>query len=154
MSTWSKLPRAPSRRPVGSRSSVTARWCLLDGAHNVAGAYALADALAEEFPDAARTLVVGLLREKDPHEMLEALGSTGAAQIVCCRVPSPRALDPGAIAAAAIDLGVDPQRVHVAELVSEALARALALTPPDGEVVVAGSLYVVGAARSVLVPTP
>ena len=125
---------------------------LLDGAHNVAGAHALVDALAEEFPEAARTLVVGLLREKDPHEMLEALAATGAAQIVCCRAPSPRALDPGAIAAAAIDLGVDPQRVHVAELVSEGLARALALTPPEGEVVVTGSLYVVGAARSVLVP--
>ena len=125
---------------------------LLDGAHNVAGAHALVDALAEEFPGAARTLVVGLLREKDPHEMLEALAATGVAQLVCCRAPSPRALDPGAIAAAAIDLGVEPERVHVAELVSEALARALAVTPSEGEVVVAGSLYVVGAARSVLVP--
>jgi dihydrofolate synthase/folylpolyglutamate synthase len=127
---------------------------LLDGAHNVAGAHALVDALAEEFPEASRTIVVGLLREKDPHEMLEALAVTGAAQLVCCRAPSPRALDPGAIAAAAIDLGVDPQRVHVAELVSEGLARAIALTPPEGEVVVTGSLYVVGAARSVLVPNP
>jgi folylpolyglutamate synthase/dihydropteroate synthase len=86
--------------------------------------------------------------------MLEALAAAGAAQIVCCRAPSPRALDPGAIAAAAIDLGVDPQRVHVAELVSEGIARALALTPAEGEVVVTGSLYVVGAARSVLVPAP
>ncbi len=127
---------------------------LLDGAHNVAGAHALVDALGEEFPDAARTLVVGLLREKDPREMLEAFAVAGAAQIVCCRAPSPRALDPLAIAAAAVDLGVDPQRVHVAELVPEALARALAVTPPEGEVVVTGSLYVVGAARSVLVPTP
>ncbi|MGZ8763049.1 MAG: bifunctional folylpolyglutamate synthase/dihydrofolate synthase [Acidimicrobiia bacterium] len=126
---------------------------LLDGAHNVAGAHALVDALAEEFPEAARTLVVGLLREKNPHEMLAALAAVGAAQVVCCRAPSPRALDPGAIAAAAIDLGVDPRRVHVAELVSEGLARALAVTPPEGEVVVTGSLYVVGAARSVLVPT-
>ena len=58
----------------------------------------------------------------------------------------------GELAAAAIGLGVDPERVHVAELVPEALARALALTPPDGEVVVSGSLYVVGAARTVLVP--
>ena len=126
---------------------------ILDGAHNVAGAHALVDALGEEFPDAGRTLVVGLLREKDPHEMLEALAVAGAAQMVCCRAPSPRALDPGAIAAAAVDLGVEPRRVFVAELVPEALARALAVTPPDGEVVVTGSLYVVGAARSVLVPT-
>lgn len=124
---------------------------LLDGAHNVAGAHALVDALGEEFPGRSRTLVVGLLREKDPTEMLAALDAPGAAEIVCCRAPSPRALDPAAIAAAAIDLGVDPARVHVVDLVPEALARALALTDPDGEVVVTGSLYVVGAARSVLV---
>jgi dihydrofolate synthase / folylpolyglutamate synthase len=138
---------SPGRLEVVGRQPLV----LLDGAHNVAGAHALVDALAEEFPDASRTLVVGLLREKDPHEMLEALAVVGAADLVCCRAPSPRALDPGAIAAAAIDLGVDPQRVHVAELVPEAIARAIALTPPDGEVVVTGSLYVVGAARSILV---
>ena len=47
---------------------------LLDGVKNVAGAHALRAALAEEFADAPRTLVVGLLREKEPHEMLDALG--------------------------------------------------------------------------------
>jgi folylpolyglutamate synthase/dihydropteroate synthase len=34
--------------------------------------------------------------------------------------------------------------------VEEAVARALATTPEDGQVVVAGSLYVVGAARAAL----
>ena len=48
---------------------------LLDGAHNVAGAEALRVALAEEFPAGPRTFVVGLLREKDPAEMLDALGA-------------------------------------------------------------------------------
>jgi dihydrofolate synthase/folylpolyglutamate synthase len=125
---------------------------LLDGAHNVAGAHALIDALGEEFPDSARTLVVGLLREKDPREMLDALGAAQAARIVCSRPPSPRALEPHLLGEAAVELGVPPERVDVVELVAEAVARALATTPPDGQVIVAGSLYVVGAARAVLVP--
>ena len=57
-----------------------------------------------------RTLVVGLLREKEPHEMLAALGvdelAEADAALVCCRPPSPRALDPTLIAKAAIELGV------------------------------------------------
>ena len=55
---------------------------LLDGAHNVAGAHALREALAEEFPAAARTLVVGLLQPKDPAEMLEALGAADADRVI------------------------------------------------------------------------
>src|SRR5207237_9569937 len=56
---------------------------LLDGAHNVAGAEALRRALAEEFAPAARTLVVGLLREKEPLDMLRALGLDDVEQLVC-----------------------------------------------------------------------
>jgi dihydrofolate synthase/folylpolyglutamate synthase len=84
--------------------------------------------------------------------MLDALGAAHAARIVCCRPPSPRALEPHLLGEAAVELGVPPERVDVVELVAEAVARALATTPPDGQVIVAGSLYVVGAARAVLVP--
>ncbi|HZJ26388.1 MAG TPA: Mur ligase family protein [Acidimicrobiia bacterium] len=125
---------------------------LLDGAHNVAGAHALAAALAEEFPDADRALVVGLLREKDAREMLDALGARSAALVVCCRPPSPRGLDAVDLGAEAIEMGIDRERVVAVDSVPEAVARAIAATPADGQVVVAGSLYVVGAARSALVP--
>jgi dihydrofolate synthase/folylpolyglutamate synthase len=125
---------------------------LLDGAHNVAGADALREALAEEFPVSPRTLVVGFLREKDPAEMLAALGAAGAARVVCARPPSPRALDPADVAEAAVAVGVDPERIEVTETVPEAVALAVAGAAPDEQVVVSGSLYVVGAARSVLHP--
>ena len=60
-------------------------------------------------PSSARTLVVGFLREKDPVEMLAALGVDAiGGLVVCCRAPSPRALDPEVVAKAAIDLGVPP----------------------------------------------
>jgi len=140
--------RSPGRlEVVGHRPLV-----LLDGAHNVVGAHALREALAEEFLSTRRTLVVGLLREKDPAEMLAALGASEAVRVICARPPSPRALDPAAVARAAVDLGVDRDRVDVVDAVPEAVARAVAGAGPEEQVVVTGSLYVVGAARSVLRP--
>ncbi|HUF84590.1 MAG TPA: Mur ligase family protein [Acidimicrobiia bacterium] len=139
--------RSPGRLEVVGHEPLV----LLDGAHNVVGAGALRTALTEEFFDAPRILVVGLLREKEPHEMLEALGATTAERIVCCRPPSPRALDPEVVAAAARDLGVDPARIEIVDLVAQAVARALAVATPEDQVVITGSLYTVGAARAVLV---
>jgi len=125
---------------------------LLDGAHNVAGAEALRAALAEAFPAGPRTLVVGLLREKDPAEMLGAVGATDAVHLVCCRAPSARALAPEEVAAAAIEAGMAADRVEVVDDVAAAVRRALAVTEPHGQVVVTGSLYTVGAARAALHP--
>ncbi len=139
--------RSPGRLEVVGHQPLV----LLDGAHNVAGAAALRAALTEEFPSSPRTLVIGLLREKDPHEMLEALGAGHAARVVCCRPPSARALPPEDVAAAAIEAGLERDRVEVVDDVADAVARAVALTDDDEQVVVTGSLYVVGAARAALV---
>jgi dihydrofolate synthase/folylpolyglutamate synthase len=123
---------------------------VLDGAHNLAGVHALVTALDEEFASGDRTLVVGLLREKDAHEMLDALGVTRASRVVCCAPPSPRARDPEELAAAARELGVADERVVVVNDVADAVERAIAETLDDGQVIVTGSLYVVGAARAAL----
>ncbi|MEW6477677.1 MAG: folylpolyglutamate synthase/dihydrofolate synthase family protein [Actinomycetota bacterium] len=125
---------------------------ILDGAHNAAGAEALVQALEEEFVAGPRTLIVGLMREKDPTVMLAALGATEAEWVFTCPPPSPRAMAPNDLAEAAFELGVDPGRVEVLGTVEEAVARALVVTPPEGQVVVAGSLYLVGAARAALHP--
>jgi dihydrofolate synthase/folylpolyglutamate synthase len=138
--------RSPGRLEVVGHQPLV----LLDGAHNVAGAHALREALVEEFPASPRTLVVGFLREKDPVEMLTALGAADATRIVCARPPSPRALDPVEVARAAVELGIDPSRVEVADTVADAVSLAISGAGADEQVVVTGSLYVVGAARSVL----
>ncbi len=140
--------RSPGRLEVVGRQPLL----LLDGAHNVAGARALVAALDEEFATGLRTLVVGFLREKEPHEMLEALGLASSQRLVCTRAPSPRALDPMEVANAAIDLGFDGDEIDTIDSVPDAVARALDVTPAEGQVIVTGSLYTVGAARSVLVP--
>ena len=139
--------RSPGRLEVLGHQPLV----LLDGAHNVAGAHALQAALTEEFPESPRTLVIGLLREKEPHEMLEALDAKHAARLVCCRPPSPRALDPAVVAAAGADVGVDPARIETYDTVDDAVTRARAVTDDDAQIVVTGSLYTVGAARHALV---
>jgi dihydrofolate synthase/folylpolyglutamate synthase len=137
--------RVPGRLEILGRSPLV----VLDGAHNPAGAKAAAAAVAETFGDVtARILVVGMLRGRDPAEMLEALGAVGARAVVACPPPWPRAIPESEVAAAAAGLGVE---AVAAASVPEALARAMAIAEPSDLVLVAGSLYVVGAARSALV---
>ena len=138
--------RSPGRLEIVGRHPLV----LLDGAHNVAGAHALRDALAEFVP-APRTLVVGMLRERDPAEMLTALGIDDIALLVCAPPPNPRALPPDEIADAARRLGFPEERIELVDTVAEAVSSALLATPADGEIIVTGSLYFVGAARSMLV---
>ena len=85
--------------------------------------------------------------------MLEALGARDADLLVCCAPPSPRALDPPeTVAAAARDArGRSDDRVEVvARRRRRRRPRGRGARGPDGQVVVTGSLYVVGAARRVL----
>jgi dihydrofolate synthase/folylpolyglutamate synthase len=140
--------RSPGRLEVVAHEPLV----LLDGAHNVAGAHALEVALGEEFPVGPRTLVVGLLREKDAGEMLAALDVVPCAHVVCCRPPSPRALAPEVVADAALAAGVAPDRVVIVDDVVAAVEHAIELAGPGGQVVVTGSLYVVGAARAAFHP--
>ncbi len=137
--------RLPGRLEVVARSPL----CVLDGAHNPAGATAAARALEETFAAVrGRILVVGLLGGRDPVEMLVALEAAGCRLVVACPPPSPRALAPDVVAAAATGLGVDTE---VADSVPEAVALALSLATVDEMVVVTGSLYAVGAARAALI---
>jgi dihydrofolate synthase/folylpolyglutamate synthase len=136
---------------VPGRMEVVARRPLvvLDGAHNVAGATALAAALREELhPLGDAVAVVGMLQGRDPSAMLEALRSGGVSTIVACTAPSPRALPAAAIAEAARALGL---HALAADTVGEAVTLARARVTPDGLLVVTGSLYVVADARAVFV---
>ena len=118
--------RSPGRLEVVSHSPLV----ILDGAHNVAGAEALVAALAEEFVPGPRTLVVGLLREKDPALMLAALDAGSARRVIVCPPPSPRALDPKDVAVAAQALGA--AQVEVAPSVTDAVHWALEGGIPKG----------------------
>jgi dihydrofolate synthase / folylpolyglutamate synthase len=136
--------RSPGRLEVVGRHPLI----LLDGAKNVPGAESAAAAINEEFGDArSRVLVVGMLRGKDPTDMLRALEATKARLVITCPPPSPRAMSPDAVAAAAGGLGC---ATEVSASVAEAVALAREVARPDDLILVTGSLYVVGAARAAL----
>jgi len=121
---------------------------LLDGAHNVAGAQALATALAEELPPGdGFVVVVGMLHGRDPSAMVQALVPAGIRTVVACPAPSPRSMPASAVADAARALGL---ATLVADSVPEAVTLAQGVAGNDGVVVVTGSLYVVAEARAVL----
>jgi len=135
---------------------------LLDGAHNPDGVRALLDALEELRPTLAPgpvTAIIGIMRDKDAGEMLDRLASSPAlagARIVTVRIGA-RGLDGGELAARvrnawAARFDGRPAEVTAAESPEEALDLAVETAArAGGPVVVAGSLYLVGAVRGLLV---
>lgn len=121
---------------------------VLDAAHNVDGARACATTLREELTLGGTVIVVaGFLRGRDPAEMLQAVGAVEAGFLVACAPDSPRAIPAPEVAAAATELGIVAEAVTS---VPDALHRAMAVAGPDDLVLVTGSLYVVGPARTIL----
>jgi dihydrofolate synthase/folylpolyglutamate synthase len=139
-----------ARVSVPGRLEVVGRrpLCLVDGAHNVAGMAALARAVREEFAvPGPGVAVVGILAGRDPSAMLAALAPAGIGTVVACVPPSPRALPAEQVAEAAAALGLETM---VAGPVAEAVSLARPLVREDGLLLVAGSLYVVADARTLL----
>jgi dihydrofolate synthase / folylpolyglutamate synthase len=128
----------------------TAPRVVLDGAHNPHGARALA-AWAAGQGERPRVLVLAVSADKDVAALAAALAGAFDA-VVATRYAQPRALDPSALAAAVRAAGAGV--VDEADDVDAAIARARARAGPGGLVVVAGSLFAVGEARSRLVGGP
>jgi len=120
---------------------------IIDCAHNPAGADVCAEVFFADFdPVGARRLVVGTLRSRDPHALLSALRADEFDQVICCTAPSPRGLPAEDLAAVARSMGCDD--VVVRDSVGAACDRALVDAGSDDAILVTGSLYVVGEARS------
>jgi dihydrofolate synthase / folylpolyglutamate synthase len=121
---------------------------LLDVAHNPAGAWALRSALAHLEPaPRALTLVFSCLKDKAIAEMAQVLFPVFD-RVVLTTVRSPRASSLETLRAAAATVHVPFTEAPDS---GTALAMALDQTPPDGLVVVAGSVYLVGELRSKVV---
>lgn len=120
---------------------------IIDGAHNPHGADVCAQVFFDDFdPTGKRTLVVGLLRGREPKAMLEALRADEFDRVICTDAPSPRRVPAMDLAAVANDLGCSD--VSVIESVARACTTAIAGAEADDAILVAGSLYLVGAART------
>ena len=120
---------------------------VIDGAHNPAGMRALRAGLDAYFLDLPRVFLLGILKDKDIETMLMALLRPGDT-VVTVRPNSARAAAADVVAAAASELGAitcacgDPQAA-----LAEAEHRA---QRSHALLVAAGSLYLVGGIRALL----
>ena len=118
---------------------------LLDGAHNPQAFELLAESIDAEFPDARWVLMIGVMGDKDLDGMLMHLA--GLVDVVVATnvdydraVPADRVAE---IARTALDVPVE-----VAPTIPGALEAVRRLAGNDGAILVTGSLYVVGEART------
>ncbi len=114
---------------------------LLDGAHNVAGAEALA-AYLDEFVDKPITMIFGAMKEKDISKIAKILWPR-AERVILTRPANTRALSPDGLLAQA-PASIDRSKVVKTENLADALEEAREVTPPGGMILVTGSLYLVG----------
>jgi dihydrofolate synthase/folylpolyglutamate synthase len=118
---------------------------LLDGAHNPAGALALAEALAE-IPRGRLLMVVGVMGDKELSGILSPL--LPLADCVFAVAPAiERALPAAQLADFCRQAGVE---ARVAGTVAQGIALARAAADACDLIVVCGSLFTVGEARSIL----
>jgi dihydrofolate synthase/folylpolyglutamate synthase len=154
-SAASRLPESTASRLPESAASHR-REILLDGAHNPAGAVALArglDELAPYLAEGRPTLVLAIMADKDVDGVVSALSRSALlrdARVICTAPEGGRALPAVALAARWQALAGRA----AAAIAEPATALQAALASGTGPVVVAGSLYLVGSARAILVDDP
>ena len=128
--------RWPGRFQIFRRAS---GFLVLDGAHNPAGARALAASLRDVFGEVPVTFVLGILADKDAGGIVAALAPL-AHRIVLVALTSPRATTPDALR---LLVPAAVRKVEIAGSPAEALERAgRGATTPI--ICVAGSLFLIG----------
>ena len=119
---------------------------IIDGAHNPAGMTALRESLDLYLPAPERVLLLGILKDKDIDTMLDILLRPNDTVVVT--VPhSDRASDPQILAG---KVAAHVQHVEAIADNSEAMNRALELANGEKLLIMAGSLYLVGGLRKLL----
>ena len=131
---------------VPASAATCNRDMVLDVAHNPAGAWALRSALSENFADRSLTFVFGAMRDKPIQEMAEILFPV-AEHVVLTHVDNPRAATIEELVQSASH--IEGER-HFEASPANALRKAMELSPPQGVVVVTGSIFLVGAVMQVL----
>ncbi len=116
---------------------------IVDGAHNPAGARALAASLESYFPSQRVTFVIGMSEDKDKAGILDALLPL-AGRVIFVAADHPRSASAESLAAVARRLSVGQGiPVGTAPSPGEALRMAVA-DPQTTTVCIAGSLFLVG----------
>jgi dihydrofolate synthase/folylpolyglutamate synthase len=141
--------RSPGRLEVVRRSPTI----LLDAAHNVGGAMALADAVTDAFGFSRLVGVVGVMLDKDARGMLEVLEPL-LAEVVITQNSTDRSMPADQLAQLAVEV-FGPDRVEVAPRLDDAIDAGVRLAEEDDDlggagVLITGSVVTVGEARLLL----
>ncbi len=115
---------------------------ILDGAHNPAGARALASYIERFFPSEPVRIVYGAMRDKAVDEVIGTLFPL-AAEVILTAPDQPRALNPESLAAVS-----DHRNMRVAATIADALRMSF---DKPMTTFVTGSLFLVGETRAALV---
>ncbi|MFL5766602.1 MAG: bifunctional folylpolyglutamate synthase/dihydrofolate synthase [Actinomycetota bacterium] len=134
---------SPGRLEVLSRRPLV----VLDGAHNPAGADALASSFPEAFTARRLFVIVAVSADKDVGGIASALAPLDGA-FVATRYEGARSADPEVLAGAIRDAG--GSEVTASSSLSEAIDDARANAEEDDAILVTGSLYTVAEARRLL----
>lgn len=128
------------------RLEIGSKTVIIDGAHNPAGMKVLRESLDKYYPTEKRVFLLGILKDKDINSMLSILLRMEDKVIVT--VPnSDRAPSIARLTQAVENYTAKAEPI---EKNDEALTRALELTTDDHILVIAGSLYLVGGVRDML----
>jgi dihydrofolate synthase/folylpolyglutamate synthase len=130
---------SPGRLEIISRRPLI----VLDGAHNPAGAQALASSFPEAFTARQLFVIVAVSADKDVAGIAHALRPLDGA-FVATRYTGARSADPENLAAALRDAGAD---ATVSPSLRKAIEDARANAEEDDAILVTGSLYTVAEAR-------
>ena len=119
---------------------------ILDGAHNPAGARAVARYIERFYADRKLHLIFGAMRDKSIEEIAGVLFPL-ADDLVLTAPANPRALRPEALAEIA-------GRGEIAATVTKAIDLARARASTDDAILIAGSLFLAGEARAIFSRRP
>lgn len=119
---------------------------LLDGAHNDPGVRALC-AYCDDFLDKEKTVLLsGMMKDKETEKMCKRL-STRVRCVVCASPNVPRAMGADELCEAFEGEGL---QAYAEPEAARALEKARGLAGPNGLVLAAGSLYLIGEIRTIL----
>jgi dihydrofolate synthase/folylpolyglutamate synthase len=135
--------RSPGRMDVVA----TQPLIVVDGAHNPAGARALAEALPRSFTWERLHVVLAVSANKDVPGVVAPIAAL-ADVVHATRFDGPRSAEPETVAAAARSAGVD--RVEAWPSLRAAIDAARVAAGPGDAILIAGSLFTVGEALGIL----
>jgi dihydrofolate synthase/folylpolyglutamate synthase len=119
---------------------------IIDGAHNLQGAQILQQFLVDNFPDRKIHFLIGMLNNKDISGVLNTLLPLGQ-KLFFTNANNPKAVNPATLAEQVQLFG---KEVFAIDSMSEAVEAALMQTSADEVLVITGSLYLVGDAKTIL----